>query len=455
VPDQVTLSESFLAEFAAWLIVAGCFGMPALTVWFGLRIRGRKLLPPQRQRAVPWGGLEVTIAFFFVIFIAPALTQLLLSGRKKVDHPAREESSPAERLTTPVEKQPARLIEQIIAFPIQIAGVLLLLRWLSHAELYQVGLSTRRWFRNLLLGSIGWLVLSPLVSGLNFLATNLYLSGGGKLEEHPLMLVTQGKLLVLIVAVVVAPVQEELLFRGVLQNWLERQSKGATAVAVAAFVFAIIFRADRIQIALSQHNWQVLVQQFYPALFVAVVAAGFLAFEGVRRRWLPPVKSSRAIYFTALLFAAGHSAVWPSPIPLFVLGLGLGWLAYRTRSLVAPIVMHALLNLVACIVLIAVPQSAEDGIKGSEQTSAAFEPSGVATSSRDPGSWKLRCTYAKAIVASNRGDTAEDVTSPTSLPSRESLPPRGTGLSPGIFTPMSDRLTWPRSRIRTMVSWPR
>ena len=41
-----------------------------------------------------------------------------------------------------------------------------------------------------------------------------------------------------------------------------------------------------------------------------------------------------AIYGTSLLFAAMHSGVWPSPIALFVLGLGLGWLAYRTRSLV-------------------------------------------------------------------------------------------------------------------------
>jgi len=56
-----------------------------------------------------------------------------------------------------------------------------------------------------------------------------------------------------------------------------------------------------------------------------------------------------AFYGNGLLFAALHSSVWPSPIPLFLLGFGLAWLAHRTQSLVAPIVAHALFNGVACL----------------------------------------------------------------------------------------------------------
>jgi membrane protease YdiL (CAAX protease family) len=51
-----------------------------------------------------------------------------------------------------------------------------------------------------------------------------------------------------------------------------------------------------------------------------------------------------------MLFAASHN-VWPTPVPLLLLGLGLGWLASRTQSLVGPIVCHALFNGVACLVL--------------------------------------------------------------------------------------------------------
>jgi membrane protease YdiL (CAAX protease family) len=64
------------------------------------------------------------------------------------------------------------------------------------------------------------------------------------------------------------------------------------------------------------------------------------------------VREVRAIYATALLFGAFHAAVWPSPIALFVLGLGLGWLAWRTQSLTGPIFVHALFNAVASAVLL-------------------------------------------------------------------------------------------------------
>jgi membrane protease YdiL (CAAX protease family) len=53
-----------------------------------------------------------------------------------------------------------------------------------------------------------------------------------------------------------------------------------------------------------------------------------------------------------VLFAAVHSRVWPTPIALFVLGLALGWLAYRTQSLISSIVLHSLFNSVTCVLLI-------------------------------------------------------------------------------------------------------
>jgi len=44
-----------------------------------------------------------------------------------------------------------------------------------------------------------------------------------------------------------------------------------------------------------------------------------------------------------------HSSVWPSPIPLFVLGLGLGWLAMRTRGVFVPVIVHGLFNAVSAV----------------------------------------------------------------------------------------------------------
>ncbi|MBX9580524.1 MAG: CPBP family intramembrane metalloprotease, partial [Gemmataceae bacterium] len=83
-----------------------------------------------------------------------------------------------------------------------------------------------------------------------------------------------------------------------------------------------------------------------PAAFALVLPAGWAALRQVVRR---KRRTVGAVYASAALFAEVHSAVWPSPIPLFVLGLGLGWLAVRTRGVLAPAVVHGLFNLVSVL----------------------------------------------------------------------------------------------------------
>lgn len=52
-----------------------------------------------------------------------------------------------------------------------------------------------------------------------------------------------------------------------------------------------------------------------------------------------------ALLFSSALFAIMHVFVEPQAVlPLFFLGLALGYVAYRTRSLLAPIVTHAIFN---------------------------------------------------------------------------------------------------------------
>jgi membrane protease YdiL (CAAX protease family) len=51
-----------------------------------------------------------------------------------------------------------------------------------------------------------------------------------------------------------------------------------------------------------------------------------------------------AIVINAAIFAIAHFDAWPAPIALFVLALFLAYLAQRTNSLVASIVLHATFN---------------------------------------------------------------------------------------------------------------
>ena len=53
----------------------------------------------------------------------------------------------------------------------------------------------------------------------------------------------------------------------------------------------------------------------------------------------------------SLVFAALHGAVWPTPIPIFFLSLGLGLLYQRTGGILAPIALHMTFNGVSTLLM--------------------------------------------------------------------------------------------------------
>jgi membrane protease YdiL (CAAX protease family) len=75
-----------------------------------------------------------------------------------------------------------------------------------------------------------------------------------------------------------------------------------------------------------------------------------VAYFALRFTWYS--YAAAGIFATALLFSCAHVSAWPQPMPLFFLGVVLAWLAYRTQSVLAPIVVHSLFNAVACVELL-------------------------------------------------------------------------------------------------------
>jgi membrane protease YdiL (CAAX protease family) len=71
-----------------------------------------------------------------------------------------------------------------------------------------------------------------------------------------------------------------------------------------------------------------------------------------RRLRIRSAQHARAVWAGSALFAAFHAQVWPSPVPLFVLALGLGYLYLRTRTLIGPVVVHGLFNAVSAVYLL-------------------------------------------------------------------------------------------------------
>jgi membrane protease YdiL (CAAX protease family) len=402
-------AEEILTELAGWFALALFCGL--FLIYVRAVREGPQFLPPQRHRAIPWTGLEVclvALVYFLVpAFVLAALRQTrafeLLYGidlESALDASATEEvrESAMDRLSLWV---PA------LAFPFQVAAMLFLLYSVSGTRPYQLGLTKHRAAANVYLGAKYWLLWTPVVIVLNAAVNLIYpLLTRQAPQEHPVTRLIHGPhlwvdwLVVVIVALAAAPFLEELVFRGILQPWFSRRSWGGAAAMAAAFGFALLSQVNTLYDTNKKGDFGGFFLALAPSLFVLVLVPGYFGADRLAKRFFPKFSSgptslhenvARGWYGTAVLFAAVHSNVWPSPIPLFVLALVLGWLAYRTQSLVGPILLHVLFNGVACVSLILTQVAASpEKEKGKADTTAGRRPAAVSTSTTVPGSWLPR-----------------------------------------------------------------
>jgi membrane protease YdiL (CAAX protease family) len=243
---------------------------------------------------------------------------------------------------------------------------------------------------NLITGYIAWLLLTPIVLAVHFATVHVYYTVNGTAPaDHPLVKAIHEDpsllhwALVFLSAAVLAPVLEEILFRGLLQAWMTRGGRAVDVVPGMALVIALL-------------DFQ--RQGMGPVVFMLTLLPVYILADLWARRWPRRADAARAILGSSMLFAAFHSSVWPSPIPLFVLGLGLGFLAYRTQSLVGPIFLHATFNSVACVLLVLNQAFAPPSAMGSIPTVPERRPVAVSISSVVPESWLPRRNQASATT---------------------------------------------------------
>jgi membrane protease YdiL (CAAX protease family) len=311
------------AEMAtAGAIVAG-FAVPVGSIaWAVARRRAEPLLPRWKLWRVPWGGFEVTFAFLFVAIVVPVLLmQVGLSEHAAV----------------------------VVALPLQFA--MLYAAWQLFYPLWRPPWQESR-YAGLVAVAVGVsLVLTPLVLMLYAGVTQVFIALEWPLDKHPLAKFraeTLGEqVLFLLKACVAAPLVEEVLFRGVLLPWVigtrERNAGGLVTPPVAPPRGRplLVMGAAALYTASTSSS-----EELGPVIFAGVLTLGLAVVWFTVRRGKRHV---RGVYASAALFAVVHSAVWPSPIPLFVLGLGLGWLAVRTRGFLAPAIVHGLFNAVSAV----------------------------------------------------------------------------------------------------------
>lgn len=301
-----------------------------------------------------WTALEVLLGVFLALYFWPALMQEVLNAVGWARWYYGEQTN---EMTTRLR---LGLWSYTLALPFQVVTIPLLFAALHRTRPEQYGLTTRHFGRNILTGFAGWLVLTPLVFGVYWLVRTLYgMAGERGIESHALEIIAQEHLsgsewvLLFVSAIIAAPVREELTFRGVVQSWLATRRWGGHAAMLLALAWTVLARGERLLDAwgLLFDTWRTgiasLIDAAIPTLFVLGLMPLYLLVWWKSRTPLYP-----AIFGTALLFACIHTSVWPTPVPLFVLGLGLGMLAQRTQSLIGPIVLHGLFNGISCVQLL-------------------------------------------------------------------------------------------------------
>jgi membrane protease YdiL (CAAX protease family) len=389
----VSIFREFLFEFLAWLTVAGVCAAIVIPIWLSRREEGFRLFPPRHHNPVSWTGWEILAVFFLAYFLWPSLVGFCLDRSGFFSWLYGGPESSAHDLEE-IAKEQHNLWIIFFAFPLNLATVLVLFRLSSGTPPYQLGLSFYSPAKHLALACLTWLIMTPLVFGVNFLASLAYFDLTGQKPEHPLQELAESSplitdaILIGLIALVIAPIWEELLFRGVVQSWLAQQEWRSHLAMGLAFFIAISTGITDLYVS-RELNLGSILGDLSPMLFVTILIGAYLFTDRLVRRWIPDRSVFRGIFATSSLFAMVHSPVWPTPIPLFFLALGLGYLAYRTQSLLASIIFHSLFNAVACIALLFL-QLGTEAKNGSEATSAGTRPASTATSTRVPAVWQLR-----------------------------------------------------------------
>jgi len=280
----------------------------AVWTWVGTRVYvGKKVVPYERRRPVPWGGIEVLFLLGFFVF-APPVT--VVAAVQLFDVSLPEPTQEGDARTPDVAHPVARVV----------------------------------------------------------------------LESHN----PWDVLLACLLAVLIAPVVEELMFRVVLQGWVEklenryrrRLPAGLRVLPGAAPVLfaSVVFAAMHYRVAGPRVPVDILAFFFrcQAVAGITTVLVGALVFRlgsgatfsdvGLVVRRLPgDIRLGLLAYLAVtgpiylVLIAANlviPKTVSADPIPLVFLAIVLGALYYRTHRIVPSIVLHMAFNATAVVMLV-------------------------------------------------------------------------------------------------------
>jgi membrane protease YdiL (CAAX protease family) len=322
-PEPIDPALTIFAVGTMLLSIVACMNV------IHMRRRG-PVLPYEARRPVPWGPVGCVLAVVYLLFTA--LSAFGGDGESP--------SQPAA---------PSALIVGMLQQLLIVGGPLFVIVVFTKATRRDIGLPTSvgQGIRDVCIGAAA--CLTALAPVLLIQQALMHLFFPEQTESgHPLIKMLMEAppdrwtlFLAGVFAVVVAPVCEEIVFRLLLQGWLEswederlgwrrRAATDNPNELAATSTSAGLPGAETLPCAASDSY----VESEPPRRGVG----------NMRYGWFPITVSSAA-------FGLAHFGYGPEPIPLFLLALVLGFLYQRTHRIIPSIVAHGLFNMFSMIIL--------------------------------------------------------------------------------------------------------
>ncbi|MBX9789823.1 MAG: CPBP family intramembrane metalloprotease [Pirellulales bacterium] len=327
---------------AVALLAALAAGSLAMWVLAVRRLRaGEPLISFEPRRPVPWGVAEFVLIILLYFVIGGLVARFLF------DDPGGGVKS--SRATTI-----GLLLTGLASLAVIGGGALVLVR-VAGATWRDLGWSRRDLWGDLRLGLAAGLAITAPV----FAVQSIVTTGFGLKSEHPLIELVERErtfsvyLVALFLAVGVAPLAEEFLFRVLLQGWLEARQTRAAAErqlndALAAQLASPAAALDATGTSSTDADNPYAAPRITPEPTHSSAAPINDEIDLVAGQLVPawwPLVTSAAI------FAALHVTQGPDPIALFPLALVLGYLYRQTHRLLPSLVAHAFLNAASMLLL--------------------------------------------------------------------------------------------------------
>ncbi len=336
------LNILFISSFLALLLGSFLFWLKAIA-----RIRATgSFIPDREQLKSPFGFVDIIVMFFFwfvgqIGSVGIAIVLLDLDPAK----------------LTEVADSKLAWMTLLIAIG-QVAATMLAMGVLlaRYRRPSVFGWQPDFFRKDLALGGLTFVMVVPAILIVQWLLTRIIQYEHSTLE----MMAKNADVLTIaaswIGAVLVAPVCEEIFFRGVLQAWLQRLKPGSffsdqvlsggwddtkPLLTPGADKETEDFKTAEPNPAnasspVSDPNPYAAPKTLETGLRKGLVEQGLIHGSSSIPYW--------PIFVSAAIFGLAHAGQGPAPIPLFLFGLALGYLFRKTGSILPCIVLHLLLN---------------------------------------------------------------------------------------------------------------